>query len=303
MISLDHIKSFIVVAGLTGAGKSSVLDVLSDLGFFVVDNLPVELLEHFVKFTASNPTRYALTALLVDLDSTAEATALCQLLKSVETKSCRRELVFVDCSTDKIINRYNETRRPHPGFLPERDKTLEDAVRREREFLQALKEISTFVLDTTALNIHDLKRELKAFVDSRCDKRDRKIRVNLVSFGYKFGTPHDCDLIIDVRFIPNPYFAADLRPQSGLDQEVADFVLTRKEATQFLDKYGKLLDFLLPHYAHEGKSYLNIGVGCTGGRHRSVVIAEELLKRIDSKLYGISIKHRDLNRHGSLNKE
>ena len=302
-INLEHLRAFVVVAGLAGAGKSSVLDVLSDLGFYIVDNLPVELLEHFVRFTASNPERYALSAVLVDVDNAVDVTALCSLLKSSQVGACRHELIFVDCSTAHIIKRYNETRRPHPGFNPQRDKTLDDAILREREFLQQIKESASFVLDTTQLNIHELRREIKSFVDSRCDKRDRKVRVNFVSFGYKYGTPPDCDLIVDVRFIPNPYFVDNLREQSGLDQEVADFVLAHKEATEFLEKYKGLLDFLLPHYAHEGKSYLNIGVGCTGGRHRSVVVAEELLKRLDQRTYGASIKHRDLNRHTGFNRE
>ncbi|MBX7137797.1 MAG: RNase adapter RapZ [Oligoflexia bacterium] len=301
--SLDHFSSLVLISGLSGAGKSSVLDLLSDLGFFRIDNLPVQLFGNFLELSRSSPERYSHTALLLDVDSDSKVRELFDTMRRVSPGKCRLEVVFADCETAKIINRYNETKRPHPGFDATRDKTLADAITRERDMLQPIRELATFVIDTTKLNIHELKRELKKFADSISPTVGRKMRVNFVSFGFKNGLPPDIDLLIDVRFLTNPYFVDALRDKTGEDEAVRKFVIEQPDAEQFIAKYGELINFLLPRYAHEGKSYLNIGVGCTGGRHRSVAIADELSRQVTFSECLVSVKHRDAAKFSSQIKE
>jgi len=288
-------ESFIIVAGLSGAGKSTAIDALSDLGFYTIDNLPIPLLTPFIELP--HPARGTRAALLLDADSDEEVAQLLELLNQ-NRERLQPTLFFLDCSTDVILRRYSETRRPHPRFDPARDRSLEDAVRRERAALLPFKERAHFCIDTTALTVHDLKREVNEFAGVISRAPDPRVRVNLMSFGFKYGTPTDCDLLIDVRFMPNPHFVEALRPRTGLDSEVAAYVQEQDAAREFLDRYSGLLEFLLPRYAWEGKSYLTVGIGCTGGRHRSVAIAEALVKRLPGRDYLITVKHRDLTRQG-----
>ena len=295
-LNIGHLKSLLLIVGVSGAGKSSAMDILSDFGFFVVDNLPVPLFAEFIDLSRSAPVKYEKSALLLNIDSDDKVSELQELVRSIESSSCRLEMLYLDCDSRKIINRYNETRRPHPGFSAHRDTSLEEAVDRDKDMLLRLKQAANLIIDTTSFNIHDLKRELKAHIESFSLQDDRGVRVNLVSFGFKHGLPPDCNLIADVRFLPNPYFVEDLRDKTGLNQDVSEYVLRSPQALEFIKRYADLLGFLLPQYVQEGKFYLNIGIGCTGGRHRSVAVAEELLKHIDSSRYITSIKHRDVNR-------
>lgn len=283
------------VAGLSGAGKSQALDTLSDLGYFTVEHLPVPLVQSFIDLSRGSRQRFALTALLLDIDSEAKVTELLQILEQLGQAGCRAEVAFIDCQTERIVCRYSETRRPHPAFDATRDKTIEEAIERERGLLGPVKERASFIVDTTRFTVHDLRREIKKFAASISPSASQKLRVNFVSFGYRHGLPADCDLVIDVRFLPNPHFVDSLREKTGLEPDVKQYVLEKKAAREFVEKYLALLDFLIPHYIFEGKSYLNIGVGCTGGRHRSVAIAEALFRRLDANRYLTSIKHRDLN--------
>jgi UPF0042 nucleotide-binding protein len=203
-------------------------------------------------------------------------------------------LIFLDADTRSIVRRYSETRRPHPGFDPAKDKSLEETIQRERARLQPIKEAADLVLDTSSMNIHALKRELRDFLQNLGTVSARSMLVNFLSFGFKRGTPIDCDLIVDVRFLKNPHFIEDLREQDGRDQPVRDYVFSSPDAAEFVRRYAELLSFLLPKYQFEGKAYLNIGVGCTGGKHRSVAIAEALSKTIDPSRYLVSVKHRDI---------
>lgn len=283
-----------MVTGLSGAGKSSAMDLLEDCGYFGVDNLPVPLLNSFLELSKSAPERYARTALLLDVDSQESRAQLLPLISGEGSSPSNLKLIFLDADTRSIVRRYSETRRPHPGFDPAKDKSLEETIQRERARLQPIKEAADLVLDTSSMNIHALKRELRDFLQNLGTVSARSMLVNFLSFGFKRGTPIDCDLIVDVRFLKNPHFIEDLREQDGRDQPVRDYVFSSPDAAEFVRRYAELLSFLLPKYQFEGKAYLNIGVGCTGGKHRSVAIAEALSKTIDPSRYLVSVKHRDI---------
>ena len=206
------------------------------------------------------------------------------------------ELLYLDCSTETIIKRYSETRRPHPGFNAETDRGLKDTIERERNFFMPLKEVATKIIDTSNLTIHELRRKIKEFVDSLGDFTTACLRINVFSFGFKKGIPKDCDIIMDVRFIPNPYFVPELREKNGLDKEVRQYVEEQPATKEFVAKFYELLQILLPQYIYEGKSYLSIGIGCTGGQHRSVAIAEILGEKLKNgcKDYLVSVQHSEL---------
>ncbi len=270
------------------------MDLLEDCGYFGVDNLPVSLLNSFLQLSKSSPERYARTALLLDVDSQESRSQLLPLICREGSKPSNLKVIFLDADTRSIVRRYSETRRPHPGFDPAKDKSLEETIQRERARLQPIKEAADLVLDTSSMNIHALKRELRDFLQNLGTVSARSMLVNFLSFGFKHGTPIDCDLIVDVRFLKNPHFIDELRDQDGRDQAVRDYVFSSPDAAEFVQRYAELLTFLLPKYQFEGKAYLNIGVGCTGGKHRSVAIAEALSKTIDQQRYLVSVKHRDI---------
>lgn len=283
-----------MVAGLSGAGKSSAMALLSDCGYYVVDNLPVPLLGQFFDFSRGAVSRYRNTALLIDVDSKESRT---QLLSVIQTKGARPsnlKVIFLDADDPSIVRRYSETRRPHPGFDPQKDTTLADTISRERARLQPIKESADFLIDTSSFNIHALRRELREFLDTLGVVGRSNLRINFLSFGFKHGVPLDCDLIVDVRFLRNPHFVDHLRQQDGRDAPVKDYVFETPEAAEFVTRYTDLLSFLLPKYQAEGKAYLNIGIGCTGGRHRSVAIAEALAQKSELSAYLVSVKHRDI---------
>jgi UPF0042 nucleotide-binding protein len=293
-LRFEHINSLIIVTGLSGAGKSSAMALLADSGYYVVDNLPVPLLGQFFELSSASVARYRNTALLIDVDSRESRI---QLLSNIGSKGARPEnlkVVFLDADDQAIIRRYSETRRPHPGFDAEKDTTLQDTISRERARLQPIKEAADFLIDTSSFNIHALRRELRAFLDSLGSVGRSTMRINFLSFGFKHGIPLDCDLVIDVRFLRNPHFIDELRQQDGRDPAVRDYVFGTPEAEEFVSRYTDLLSFLLPRYQSEGKAYLNVGVGCTGGKHRSVAIAEALARSADTEHYLVSVKHRDI---------
>ncbi len=293
-LRFDHIDSLIIVTGLSGAGKSSAMALLSDSGYYVVDNLPVPLLGQFFDFSRGSVARYRNTALLIDVDSRESRVQLLSIIESKRERPDNLKVVFLDADDQSIIRRYSETRRPHPGFDATKDTTLKDTISRERARLQPIKEAADFLIDTSSFNIHALRRELRDFLDSLGSIGGSSMRINFLSYGFKHGIPLDCDLIIDVRFLRNPHFVDALRQQDGRDPEVRDYVFGTPEAEEFVTRYTELLSFLLPRYQAEGKAYLNVGIGCTGGKHRSVAIAEALAKRADTKHYLVSVKHRDV---------
>lgn len=293
-LRFDHIASLIIVTGLSGAGKSSAMALLSDSGYYVVDNLPVPLIGQFFDFSRGAESRYRNTALLIDVDSTESRTQLLSVIQGKGDRPANLKVVFLDANDQSIVRRYSETRRPHPGFDPQRDTTLTDTITRERSRLQPIKESADFLMDTSEFNIHALRRELREFLNTLGAVGRNALRINFLSFGFKHGIPLDCDLVVDVRFLRNPHFVEHLRHQDGRDAEVRDYVFETPEADEFVSRYTELLAFLLPKYQAEGKAYLNIGIGCTGGKHRSVAIAEALARRPELSAYLVSAKHRDI---------
>ena len=289
---MNHSRVFII-AGISGAGKSTVLRVLSDCGFYTIDNLPPALFREFFSLAEKSAPQYGKAALLLNMISAEPVDKFLAALKL--SAGSPIELLFLDASTQTILRRYSETRRPHPSFEPERHSTLSDAIQDERNYFEPFKAQANFIIDTSEMSVHELRRQLLKFVDSN-PQAAPKLRVNFVSFGYKYGIPMDCDLVVDVRFLPNPYFVEELRSKSGLDAAVAKYVISQPQTREFSGKYLDLLTSLLPHYQYEGKAYLNVGIGCTGGRHRSVAIAEELAPRLDHSKYLVSINHRDIER-------
>lgn len=269
------------------------MHLLSDSGYYVVDNLPLALLPHFLSFSGGAGPRFKKTALLLDIDSQESQSLLMPIIGVAGTRPRTVQLVFLDAKTSSVLRRYSETRRPHPGFDATQDSSIEQAIQRERERLQPIKETANLVVDTSEFTVHSLKRALREFLVSLGTVSTQSMRVNFLSFGFKHGLPLDCDLVADVRFLKNPHYVESLKDLTGMDPAVREYVFSSPEASEFVTRYTDLLNFLLPKYQFEGKAYMNIGIGCSGGKHRSVAIAEALAKAIDPKRYLISIRHRD----------
>ncbi|HEY6317108.1 MAG TPA: RNase adapter RapZ [Acidimicrobiia bacterium] len=280
-----------IITGLSGAGRSSAADVLEDLGCFVIDNLPPALIPKVAELARDRerPTRYAL---VVDVRSGEFMDELAGALAALRATGARTRMLFLDASDPALVRRFEASRRPHPLAATGR---VSEGIARERVLLEGLKGEADVVVDTTNLNVHELRDRLRElFGDTPAP--DAALQTSLLSFGYKFGIPLDVDLIFDCRFLPNPHWVEDLRPRPGTDEAVRRYVLEQPDAQAFLERLRELFALLLPAYAREGKSYLSIAVGCTGGRHRSVVIAAELAKLLAGLGFPASVHHRDLDR-------
>ncbi len=279
----------VILTGLSGSGKSTVLKTFEDQGFYCVDNLPVELIPTFSEFHMHASGEIGRAALLVDA---REGTQL-ERLPAIYRK-LRREypaaLVFIEASDEALLRRFSETRRPHPlGH----DRPIREGLHRERKMMAPIRKLADVVLDTTRFNVH----ELRHFITERFKNPDRRpLLVSLVSFGYRFGIPGDVDLVFDVRFLPNPHFVPRLRPYSGKDPRVARYIRSFPQSNEFLRRIEGLLVYLIPHYIREGKSYLTIAFGCTGGRHRSVMLAEAVRRALGRRGYPAKAVHRDIDR-------
>lgn len=279
-----------IITGMSGAGRSEAANVLEDLGFFVIDNLPPALIGKVAELArgGDRPARYAL---VVDVRAGMFLDELGAALGELRERGVLTRILFLDASDDALVRRYEATRRRHPLSDTER---VSDGIARERALLEELKGEADVIVDTTSLNVHELRDRLHAiFAEEAADSR---LQVNVVSFGYKHGLPLDVDLVFDCRFLPNPHWVDRLRPLTGLDEDVREYVLHQPLSAEFLGELDKLLQMLLPAYEEEGKSYLSIGVGCTGGRHRSVVIAEELARRLRAHNVRTAVRHRDVTR-------
>ncbi len=279
-----------VITGMSGAGRSEAANVLEDLAFFVIDNLPPALISKVAELAkgGERPKRYAL---VVDVRSGAFMEALESALNELRAMGARTRVLFLDASNETLVRRFEATRRRHP--LAEGDRVV-DGIRRERALLEELKGRADIIVDTSNLNVHQLRDRLRElFVEQ---PEEGLLQPNLVSFGYKHGLPLDVDLLFDCRFLPNPHWVEELRPLTGLEEPVRRYVLEQPDSEKFLDELARLLDLLLPGYVREGKSYLTIGIGCTGGHHRSVVISEELGKRLRAEGYAVRVHHRDVDR-------
>lgn len=281
----------IVVTGLSGSGKSVAIRALEDNGFFCIDNLPVLLIPKFIDLCQGFQEEIKRIALGVDLRAGHFLQSWPEVLTEMRASGHQVQVLFFDASDEVLLRRFNETRRPHP--LASNDP-VHEGIARERKALEGMRELADKVIDTSDFNVHELKREMEHhFIQV---SSPRRMTLFLTSFGYKYGTPHDTDIILDVRFLPNPFFVSDLRARSGLEPEVGEFMLNRGETREFLDRLYALLEFALPLYEREGKSSLTLALGCTGGRHRSVVLVEELKRRLSREQLRIHTKHRDIDK-------
>ena len=281
----------IIITGLSGSGKSVAIRALEDNGFFCIDNLPALLIPKFIDLCHGYHEEIKRIALGVDLRGGQFLRSWPDVLADMRRAGHHVQVLFFDAADDVLLRRFSETRRPHPmaGQQP-----VQEGITRERKALEGMRELADRVIDTGEMNVHELKREME---ESFCQSPSaRRMTVFLLSFGYKYGIPHGTDIILDVRFLPNPHFVSALRDKTGLEREVEDFVLKNEETRGFLDRLYALLEFTLPLYEREGKSSLTLALGCTGGRHRSVVLVQELQRRLGGEKLPIHIKHRDIDK-------
>ncbi|MCH8055666.1 MAG: RNase adapter RapZ [Deltaproteobacteria bacterium] len=281
----------IIVTGLSGSGKSVAIRALEDNGFFCIDNLPVLLIPKFIDLCQGYQEGIKRIALGVDLRGGHFFQSWPEVLAEMRAAGHRVEVLFFDATDEVLLRRFSETRRPHPlaGEAP-----VLEGIAHERKALEGMRALTDKIIDTSDFNVHELKKEMEQYFSQFLSPR--KMAIFLTSFGYKYGIPHDTDMILDVRFLPNPFFVDTLKGKNGLESDVEKFVLRREETHTFLDRLYSLLEFTLPQYEREGKSSLTLALGCTGGKHRSVVLVEELKKRLDGKRFRIHVKHRDIDK-------
>jgi RNase adapter protein RapZ len=282
-------RQLVILTGLSGSGKSTVLKAFEDMGFYCVDNLPVELIPIFAELHAAGESEFARAALLVDAREGLQLEKLPGLLRLL-----RREhpitLVFLEANEDALLRRYSETRRPHPLG---KDFSVREGLHHERVLMDPIRKLADVVIDSSQFNVH----ELRQFVNERFRwESKRPILVLLVSFGFKFGVPTDADLMFDVRFLPNPHFVPKLRPLTGRDRQVRHYIRSFPQTGEFLRRMHGLLTYLIPHYIAEGKSYLTISFGCTGGKHRSVMMAESMKQSLEKRGFAARVVHRDIHK-------
>lgn len=278
----------VVISGPSGSGKSTAIKALEDLGFFCVDNMPVTLLPRFMELLARNG-EISRVAAVVDVREREFLKAFGSVFNELKDAGCGVELIYLDTSDDSLVRRFSETRRRHP--LADSDSPLE-GILRERELLKDVKAHADRVVDTTNFNVHQLREVIKELFSGPVSRE--KMTVSLISFGFRYGIPTDADLVMDIRFLPNPFFVNALKGLDGTDGRVREYVLGREETGEFLKRFRGLIDYLIPLYWKEGKSYLTIAVGCTGGKHRSVVVVEELASKMDSDMVVSRKRHRDI---------
>ena len=282
----------LIISGLSGGGKSKTASFLEDSGFYIVDNMPAAMILKFAEFCAGGGGRYARVALVYDVRTAESFHELFDVLDKLKGMEGVCRMLFLDASPAAIIKRYKETRRRHP--LEKETDSLEEAVEKERELMLPVKQRADFVIDTTGLSTAKLRRELLRIFNGEGEQSG--MSVNITSFGFKYGLPLEADLVLDVRFMPNPFYIEELRHQTGLDKPVADYVFSFQQTHDFLRRVEDLLGFTLPLYAEEGKTGLVIAVGCTGGRHRSVAIAHALTDFVRRQGYQAAEHHRDMER-------
>lgn len=282
---------FVIVTGMSGAGKSSVLKMLEDMGYFCVDNLPVRLIPKLTKIAIEESESIDRAALGIDIRNLQGLSELDDILDEMKEAGYRYEILFLDADSNVLIKRYKETRRNHPLALQGR---VDKAIEAEREELAFIKKRADYIMDTSHMLVRELKHEIdRIFLDN--DEYENFF-VTILSFGFKYGIPEDSDLVFDVRFLPNPYYIPDLKPLTGNDHEVYDYVMDSEQARIFDKKLFEMISFLIPNYITEGKNQLVISIGCTGGKHRSVTIANALAKHMKQLSYSIKVEHRDIDK-------
>ncbi len=291
----DKKVEFVIITGLSGAGKSEALHSFEDLGYFCIDNLPPALIPKVAEMVALPGTPKSKVALVIDVRGGKFFDALWEALRELKTKQVEYRIVFLEASNPTVVKRYKATRRRHP--LAKGGEIVE-GVNRERDLLADVKEASNVVIDTTGLSAMELKQ--KVTTRFRPGSFSAGLAITVMSFGYKFGLPMDADIVIDVRFLPNPYYVDALRKLTGENKKVKRYVLERPVTGRFIKKSESMLSFLLPNYAREGKTHFTIAFGCTGGRHRSVVLAEEIYAFLKARDYNVNLRHRDVSRDLSV---
>jgi len=280
----------LVVTGLSGSGKTTVIKALEDLGFFCLDNLPIVLLPKFLELRVSSSSEISKVAVVIDTRGKEFLEEAPRMIRDLREQGYQIRILFLDCDDSVLMRRFSETRRTHPLA---RGMPLFEGIKLERSLLAQLRDMSDVVIDTSSYNVHQLKEVIESHIEVSASDR---LQILVQSFGFRYGVPSNTDMVVDVRFLPNPYFVEELRERTGQDQEVAGFVLGRPEAQEFLQRFQDLVAWLLPLYVKEGKSYLTISVGCTGGRHRSVAIAERLASFFRDRDYKVSLIHRDIHK-------
>ena len=280
----------VIITGLSGSGKRTGMKMLEDIGFYCIDNLPASLVDKFVELLAQPGNEYDKVALGIDIRTAGSMKNLAQVIKSLKSSGHETEVLFLEASDKTLIRRYKETRRLHPLAG---EGTIEDGIRKERAELQPIRKQATYIIDTSNLLVRDFKAEVDSIF--RKNEKYSNLNINIVSFGFKYGIPADADLVLDVRFLPNPFYIDELKNKTGLDKEVRDYVCQFEETGKFLDKLEDMLDFLIPNYVKEGKSNLVVAIGCTGGKHRSVTLASSLYDRMKKRTdIGFKLTHRDI---------
>ena len=281
----------VIITGLSGSGKSTALKALEDIGFFCVDNLPVMLLPKFLDLQTGASSEISKIALVMDLREKHFLEKHIEVLSRLRKKKYDIEILFFDTSDELLLRRFSETRRTHPLS---KDRTILESIKLERDKLNELMGMADNVIDTSNYTVHQLKECVQGLY--LAPGSGNKLHINLISFGYRYGLPPDADIVMDVRFLPNPYFVSDLKEHNGNEKAVEEYVMRWDDTGQFLSNLFEMMTFLTPLYEKEGKSYLNIGIGCTGGKHRSVVILNQLAKYFSGRNYTINMSHRDIKR-------
>ncbi len=279
----------VVVTGLSGSGRSAAMKAFEDIGFYCVDNLPLVLLSAFVEF-AQGSTGAFRSAIGIDIREKGFPERFPDLSRELKARGHNVEMLFLDASDQTIVRRFSETRRPHP--LARGTTSLLEGIRQERTALAEVKRQADRIIDTSDYTVHDLRQSIERLYSE--SDGSRPMVITLVTFGYKYGVPYDLDLLFDLRFLPNPHFVPELRPQTGEESGVREYIMARPDSLEFLSRLQGFLEYLLPRYRSEGKSYLTIGFGCTGGRHRSVAVSLMIAERLRQQGYEVNIKHRDI---------
>lgn len=291
----DRVNRFIIVTGMSGAGKSSAINVFEDFGFFCVDNLPTVLILKFAEVVAQSAGAISKVALGIDVREREFLDNLFHGLNELSERQIHYEILFLEASDEVLLHRFSETRRRHPLDIDRKRYSVLEGIQKERQILAEIKARADKIIDTSGLTPKELR---EAIVQSFFNKTGPKtsLRINLVSFGYKYGLPLDADLIFDVRFLPNPQYREELKTYTGNDKKVRDFVLSFPATQKFLKKFFELVKFLIPYYVKEGKSYLTIAIGCTGGKHRSITVVNELERYLSDMPCDLNTQHRDINK-------
>jgi len=279
---------FVIITGMSGAGKSNAVRILEDIGYFVVDNMLPSMVPSLAKIAVGSQGKMDKIALVCDIRSGDNFYQLSKALDNLTEESYQFEILFLDAKDDYLINRYKETRRSHPFSA---DCLLSDAIRQEREMLNAIKQKATYTIDTSKKTLTQVRKKLEQLFSE--DKIGKGMVINIVSFGFKYGLPLDCDLVFDARFLPNPFYIPKLKTHNGTEKPIKDYVMGYEQSVEFEKKLKEMLDYLLPFYELEGKSQLVIGIGCTGGHHRSVCLAENLFRHLKKKNRQVFITHRE----------